>query len=103
MVSIATGASACQTPRRSRISRLAYDRTIGRKGAAGAFSERIRTSLPKRRNANAAAQPTGPAPLTRRSIPSAGIAHQRLDAGNRLGRFGGQHFAAGVGDQHVVL
>ena len=39
----------------------------------------------------------------RTSVSRAGIAHQRLDVIDALGRFGGNHFAAALGDEDVVL
>src|SRR5262245_37373844 len=54
-------------------------------------------------SAAARAQPTGPAPRMRTSTCAAGIAHQRLDVVDELGRLGGEDLAALRGDEHVVL
>src|SRR3954466_3813327 len=59
--------------------------------------------MPAACSARAAAQPTGPAPRISTSTPGAGIAHQRLDVVDGLGRFGGEDFAAARSHDDVVL
>src|SRR3979490_1371295 len=101
MVSI--GVAVCHAPTRSRISRLAYDSAIGRDPAAKEVLSKIPTRNPVPRSARASAQPTGPAPWMRTSVSGAGIAHQRLDVLDALRRFGGDHVAAALCDEDVVL
>src|SRR5258708_1371195 len=100
---VSIGVALCHAPTRSRISRLAYDSAIGRNEAAREVLSRTATRSPGPRGARAGAQPTGPHPWTRTSVSGAGIAHQRLDVLDALRRFGGDHLAAALGDEDVVL
>src|SRR6266403_1501170 len=100
---VSIGVALCHAPTRSRISRLAYDSAIGRNEAAREVLSRTATRNPVPRRARASAQPTGPAPWMRTSVSGAGIAHQRLDVLDALRRFGGNHLAAALGDEDVVL
>src|SRR5882672_3688940 len=100
---VSIGVAVCHAPTRSRISRLAYDSAIGRNEAAGEVLSRTATRSPVPRRARASVQPTGPAPWMRTSVSGAGIAHQRLDVLDALRRFGGDHLAAALGDEDVVL
>jgi hypothetical protein len=54
----------CQTPTRSRISRLAWDSAIGRSGACRHALLASTTTLAAACSSSASAQPTGPAPRT---------------------------------------
>src|SRR6185503_3907253 len=103
IVSMGVTARPRHTPRRSRIRRLAYESAIGRNPGRASVLPRIPTLRCESRRAAASAQPTGPAPRMRTSIPGAGIAHQGFDLGDALGRFGGDHFAGSLRDHDVVL
>src|SRR6185503_13142753 len=102
MVSIGVGSSLCQTPAASRISRLACDSAMGRNGGfpAGNFLSARDTLLPAAWSKSASAQATGPPPRTKTSVR---IALEGLDIRDALGRFGGDQFAAALGDQRVIL
>src|SRR2546422_2704828 len=100
---VSIGVAVCHAPIRSRISRLAYDSAIGRNEGAREVLSKTATRSPVPRSARASVQPTGPAPWMRTSISGAGIAHQRLDVLDALRRFGGNHLAAALGDEDVVL
>src|SRR5207245_5407550 len=100
---VSIGVAVCHAPTRSRISRLAYDSAIGRNEGAREVLSKTATRRPVPRRARASVQPTGPAPWMRTSVSGAGIAHQRLDVLDALRRFGGNHLAAALGDEDVVL
>src|SRR5437773_6038868 len=100
---VSIGVAVCHAPIRSRISRLAYDSAIGRNEGAREVLSKTATRSPVPRSARASVQPTGPAPWMRTSISGAGIAHQRLDVLDALRRFGGNHLAAALGNEDVVL
>src|SRR3989441_7047585 len=100
---VSIGVAACHAPTRSRISRLAYDSAIGRNELAKEVLSKTATRRPVPRSARASVQPTGPAPWMRTSISGAGIAHQRLDVLDALRRFGGNHLAAALRNEDVVL
>src|SRR5881392_326140 len=100
---VSIGVAVCHAPIRSRISRLAYDSATGRNEAAKEALSKTATRSPVPRSARASVQPTGPAPWMRTSISGAGIAHQRLDVLDALRRFGGNHLAAALGDEDIVL
>src|SRR5881392_42854 len=100
---VSIGVAVCHAPIRSRISRLAYDSAIGRNEAAREVLSKTATRSRVPRSARASVQPTGPAPWMRTSISGAGIAHQRLDVLGALRRFGGNHLAAALGNEDVVL
>src|SRR3954466_3932902 len=95
--------SECHTPRRSRIRRLACERASGRKAALDSVLPRIATFRSEPRRASASAQPTGPAPRMRTSVPGPGIPHQRFDFGDALGCLGGDDLACSLGDDYVIL
>src|SRR5437660_734185 len=100
---VSIGVAVCHAPTRSRINRLAYDSAIGRNEVVKEVLSKTATRSPGPSRAKASVQPTGPAPWMRTSVSGAGIAHQRLDVIDALGRFGGNHFAAALGDEDVVL
>src|SRR3954471_3194572 len=100
---IAVTSSERHTPRRSRISRLACESASGRNAALDSVLPRMATFRCEPRRASASAQPTGPAPRMRTSVPGAGIAHQRFDFGDTLGGFGRDDLACPLGDDHIVL
>src|SRR5438309_4864949 len=100
---VSIGVAVCHAPIRSRISRLAYDSAIGRNEVAKEVLSKTATRSPLPRRARASVQPTGPAPWMRTSVSGAGIAHQRLDVLDALRRFGGDHLAAALGNEDVVL
>src|SRR3979490_2781737 len=100
---VSLGVAVCHAPRRSRISRLAYDSAIGRNEGAREVLSNTAARSPVPRGARASAQPPGPAPWMRTSVSGAGIAHQRLDVLDALRRFGGDHLAAALCDEDVVL
>src|SRR6266480_2478435 len=100
---VSIGVAVCHAPTRSRINRLAYESAIGRNEVAKELLSKTATRSPVPSSARARVQPTGPAPWMRTSVSGAGIAHQRLDVIDALGRFGGNHFAAALGDEDVVL
>src|SRR3954453_10405745 len=95
--------SECHTPRRSRIRRLACESASGRKAALDSVLPRIATFRCEPERASASAQPTGPAPRMRTSVPGPGIPHQRFDFGDALGCFGRDDLARSAGDDYVIL
>src|SRR3954468_10571900 len=100
---IGVTSSERHTPRRSRISRLACESASGRNAALDSVLPRMATFRCEPRRASASAQPTGPAPRMRTSVPGAGIAHQRFDFGDALGCLGGDDLACSLGDDYVIL
>src|SRR5215510_14439448 len=103
IVAIGVTSSEPHTPRRSRIRRLACESASGRNAALVLLFPMTLTFKCEPWRSSASAQPTGPAPRMRTSVPGSGIAHQRFDLGDALGRLGGDDLACPLRDDDIVL